>query len=127
MLGTVFPFIVGVAVAMAFGYTDPVALTTIGAGAVTYIVGPVTGAAIGATSDVIALSIATGVVKAILVIVFTPFLAGFMKLDNPQSGHGLRRLGRHGQRRQRRAGGHRPAPGALRRPGRHVPYPGWAA
>jgi malonate transporter MadM subunit len=84
-LGTVLPFIVGVAVAMAFGYTDPVALTTIGAGAVTYIVGPVTGAAIGASSDVMALSIATGVVKAILVMVFTPFLAGFMKLDNPQA------------------------------------------
>ncbi|PWC84126.1 malonate transporter [Azospirillum sp. TSH100] len=84
-LGTVLPFIVGVAVAMAFGYTDPVALTTIGAGAVTYIVGPVTGAAIGASSDVIALSIATGVVKAILVMIFTPILAGFMRLDNPQA------------------------------------------
>ncbi|CAO3426556.1 malonate transporter subunit MadM [Azospirillum endophyticum] len=84
-LGTVLPFIVGVAVAMAFGYTDPVALTTIGAGAITYIVGPVTGAAIGASSDVIALSIATGVVKAILVMVFTPILAGFMRLDNPQA------------------------------------------
>lgn len=84
-LGTVLPFIVGVAVAMAFGYTDPVALTTIGAGAITYIVGPVTGAAIGASSDVIALSIATGVVKAILVMVFTPVLAGFMRLDNPQA------------------------------------------
>nr|WP_247894458.1 malonate transporter subunit MadM [Azospirillum sp. B510] len=84
-LGTVLPFIVGVAVAMAFGYTDPVALTTIGAGAITYIVGPVTGAAIGASSDVIALSIATGVVKAILVMIFTPVLAGFMRLDNPQA------------------------------------------
>ncbi|WP_377805458.1 malonate transporter subunit MadM [Azospirillum sp. A29] len=84
-LGTVLPFIVGVAVAMAFGYTDPVALTTIGAGAITYIVGPVTGAAIGASSDVMALSIATGVVKAILVMVFTPVLAGFMRLDNPQA------------------------------------------
>ena len=42
-------------------------------------------AAIGASSDVMALSIATGVVKAILVMVFTPFLAGFMKLDNPQA------------------------------------------
>ncbi|MBY6261268.1 malonate transporter subunit MadM [Azospirillum sp. 412522] len=84
-LGTVLPFIVGVAVALAFGYTDPVALTTIGAGAITYIVGPVTGAAIGASSDVIALSIATGVVKAILVMIFTPVLAGFMRLDNPQA------------------------------------------
>ena len=33
-----------------FGYRDPVSLTTIGAGAITYIVGPVTGTAIGATS-----------------------------------------------------------------------------
>jgi len=84
-LGTVLPFTVGVLVAFAFGYTDPVALTTIGAGAVTYIVGPVTGAAIGASSDVFALSIATGVVKAILVMIFTPVLAGFMGLNNPQS------------------------------------------
>jgi malonate transporter MadM subunit len=85
LLGTLLPFIVGVAVARAFGYTDPVALTTIGAGAVTYIVGPVTGAAIGASSDVIALSIATGVIKAIMVMVCTPALAGFMRLNNPQS------------------------------------------
>jgi malonate transporter MadM subunit len=84
-LGTIIPFVFGVAVAYAFGYTDPVALTTIGAGAVTYIVGPVTGAAIGAPSEVIALSIATGVVKAIMVMVFTPALARFMRLDNPQS------------------------------------------
>ena len=58
---------------LAFGYTDAVSMTTIGAGAVTYIVGPVTGAAIGASSDVMALSIATGVVKAIMVMVGTPF------------------------------------------------------
>jgi len=85
VLGTILPFVVGVAVAYAFGYRDPVALTTVGAGAITYIVGPVTGAAIGATSDIMALSIATGVVKAILVMIFTPALAGFMKLDNPQA------------------------------------------
>lgn len=85
LLGTVLPFIVGVLVAWSFGYTDPVALTTIGAGAVTYIVGPVTGAAIGASSDVMALSIATGVVKAIMVMIFTPVLARFMGLATPQS------------------------------------------
>ncbi|MBS6362891.1 malonate transporter subunit MadM, partial [Burkholderia sp.] len=50
LLGTVLPFIVGASVARAFGYTDAVSMTTIGAGAVTYIVGPVTGAAIGASS-----------------------------------------------------------------------------
>jgi len=85
LLGTLLPFIVGVSVARAFGYTDPVTLTTIGAGAVTYIVGPITGAAIGATSDIIALSIATGVVKAIFVMIFTPVFARFMLLKTPQS------------------------------------------
>src|SRR3954464_12343779 len=85
LLGTVLPFIVGVGVARAYGYTDPVALTTIGAGPVASIVGLVDGAAIGASSDVMALSIATGVIKAILVMIFTPVLARFMRLDNPQS------------------------------------------
>ena len=65
-LGVFTSFIAGVAVAMAFGYTDVVSLTTIGTGAVTYIVGPVTGAAIGASSDVMALSIAAGLIKACL-------------------------------------------------------------
>jgi malonate transporter MadM subunit len=85
LLGTILPFLVGVCVARAFGYSDAVSLTTIGAGAVTYIVGPVTGAAIGASSEVIALSIAAGLVKAILVMVLTPFLAKAIGLDNPRS------------------------------------------
>jgi malonate transporter MadM subunit len=85
LLGTILPFIVGVGVAFAYGHRDPVTLTTIGAGAVTYIVGPITGAAIGASSDIIALSIATGVVKAILVMIFTPVFARFMRLNNPQA------------------------------------------
>src|SRR5450830_1898377 len=63
LLGTVLPFIVGAAIAWGFGYSDAVSMTTIGAGAVTYIVGPVTGAAIGASSDVMALSIAAGLIK----------------------------------------------------------------
>ena len=37
-LGTILPFILGVLLAAAFGYTDAVSLTMIGAGAVTYIV-----------------------------------------------------------------------------------------
>ena len=85
LLGTVLPFIVGASIAYAFGYTDPVSMTTIGAGAVTYIVGPVTGAAIGASSDVIALSIATGLIKAIIVMIGTPLAAGFMGLKTPRS------------------------------------------
>ena len=85
LLGTVVPFGVGVGVARAFGYSDAVSMTTIGAGAVTYIVGPVTGAAIGASSDVMALSIATGVLKAILVMIATPMAAKFLRLKTPRS------------------------------------------
>lgn len=78
-------FITGVSIALAFGYTDAVSLTTIGAGAVTYIVGPVTGAAIGASSEVMALSIAAGLVKAIMAMVATPFVARYIGLDNPRT------------------------------------------
>ncbi|MEY3130925.1 MAG: malonate transporter, MadM subunit, partial [Verrucomicrobiota bacterium] len=78
-------FLVGGLIAYAFGYRDAVSITTIGAGAATYIVGPVTGAALGASSEVIALSIAAGLVKAILVMVLTPFLAKAIGLDNPRS------------------------------------------
>lgn len=84
-LGTLLPFLVGVAAAYAFGYRDAVSLTTIGAGAITYIVGPVTGAALGASSAVMALSIATGVLKAILVMIGTPLVAGMIGLNNPRS------------------------------------------
>lgn len=85
LLGTIVPFIVGASVAYAFGYSDAVSMTTIGAGAVTYIVGPVTGAAIGASSDVMALSIATGLLKAIMVMVGTPIAARFLGLKTPRS------------------------------------------
>ena len=85
LLGTVLPFIVGACIAWSFGYSDAVSMTTIGAGAVTYIVGPVTGAAIGASSDVMALSIATGLVKAIMVMVGTPIAARFLALKTPRS------------------------------------------
>ena len=83
--GTVLQFIVGVATAYAFGYRDAVSLTTIGAGAITYIVGPVTGAALGADSAVMALSIATGVFKAVLVMIGTPLVARFIGLNNPRT------------------------------------------
>lgn len=85
LLGTLLPFIVGASVAWSMGYSDAVSMTTIGAGAVTYIVGPVTGAAIGASSDVMALSIATGLVKAIIVMIGTPIAAKFLGLKTPRS------------------------------------------
>jgi malonate transporter MadM subunit len=83
--GVLGSFIVGAIVAYSFGYADPVSMTTIGAGAATYIVGPVTGTAIGATSDVVALSIAAGLVKSILVMTGTPFVARYIGLDNPRA------------------------------------------
>jgi len=84
-MGIFSSFIAGVSIALAFGYTDAVSLTTIGAGAVTYIVGPVTGAAIGASSEVMALSIAAGLVKSILVMILTPFVAPYIGLNNSRS------------------------------------------
>ena len=83
--GVLVSFIVGALVAVIFGYTDPVAITTIGAGAVTYIVGPVTGEAIGASGDVITLSVAAGLIKSILVMIGTPLVAKSIGLNNPQS------------------------------------------
>lgn len=84
-LGIVLSFIGGVAVALLWGYTDAISLTTIGAGACTYIVGPVTGAAIGASSEVMALSIAAGVIKAVFVTIATPFMARYIGLNNPHT------------------------------------------
>ncbi len=78
-------FFVGGVVAYAFGYRDAVSLTTIGAGAATYIVGPVTGTAIKASSEVIALSVAAGLVKAMLVMIATPFVAKSIGLNNPRA------------------------------------------
>lgn len=83
--GVILSFIVGALVALLFGYTDAISLTTIGGGAATYIVGPVTGTAIGAASDVIALSIAAGLVKSVLVMTGTPFVAKYIGLNNART------------------------------------------
>lgn len=83
--GVLVSFVVGAVVAIGFGYRDAISITTIGAGAVTYIVGPVTGAAIGASSEVLALSVAAGVVKSVMVMVGTPLLARWIGLNNPQT------------------------------------------
>ena len=81
IFGLLTSWVAGVGVAYAMGYTDSVSLVTIGAGVATFVVGPVTGASLGASSEVIAISIAAGVVKSVLVMILTPFVG----LDNPQS------------------------------------------
>ncbi len=85
VVGVVLSFLVGGIIAVVFGYTDPIAITTIAAGAATYIVGPVTGTALGASSDIIALSVAAGLTKSVLVMIGTPFVASRIGLDNPHS------------------------------------------
>lgn len=74
---------IGAIIAFFMGYKDPIDIATIGAGAVTFIVGPVTGTALGASSEVIALSIAAGVIKSVLTMIITPLIAKKIKLDNP--------------------------------------------
>lgn len=83
LVGIISAYIVGVILAYMFGYTDTVSLATIGAGAVTFIVGPVTGAALGASSAVVAISIAAGVVKSIFVMILTPMVAKSIGLTTP--------------------------------------------
>ncbi len=84
-IGIFFSYIVGAVVAFAFGYTNPIDMATIGGGACTFIVGPVVGEALGASSEVIALSIAAGVIKSVLAMIITPFVAPKIGLNNPTS------------------------------------------
>jgi malonate transporter MadM subunit len=85
LLGLALSFYTGAVLAIMLGYDDVKSITTIGAGACTFIVGPVTGAALGAGSDIIAISIAAGVVKSVLVTIGTPVIAKFIGLDNPKA------------------------------------------
>jgi malonate transporter MadM subunit len=85
ILGVALAYLAGATIAFAFGYRDPAEIVTIGAGAVTYIVGPLTGEALGVDSEIITLSIAAGLVKSILVMVLTPALSGLLQINNPQT------------------------------------------
>lgn len=84
-VGVVFSFVAGAVIALAMGYHDAASVTTIGAGACTFVVGPVTGTAVGASSEIIAISVAAGVVKSILVTIGTPLIAPYIGLNNPQA------------------------------------------
>ena len=85
VIGVVLSFAVGAIVAVGFGYTDQIDISTIGAGAATYIVGPVTGTALGAGSDIIALSVAAGLTKSVLVMIGTPLIAPRIGLNSPHA------------------------------------------
>ena len=85
ILGLLISYLSGVGIGYAFGYRDPYELATIGAGVQTFVVGPVTGTAFGVGSDVIALSIAAGVVKSVVVMILAPLLANKIGLKDPSS------------------------------------------
>ena len=85
LVGIVLTFIIGALVAFAFGYRDAASVSTIAAGATTFVVGPVTGAAVGADSAVIAISIAVGVFKSIAVMLITPIVAKKIGLNTPRA------------------------------------------
>ncbi len=85
LLGVTIAFFFGGSLGYVMGYTDAKSFATIGAGACTFIVGPITGSAIGAGSDVIAISIAIGVIKSIVVTIGTPAIARQIGLNNPHA------------------------------------------
>jgi malonate transporter MadM subunit len=84
-IGSAVAFFIGGSMGYFMGYTDIKSVATIGAGACTFIVGPVTGTALGASSDVIAISIAIGVIKTVLVTILTPLIAKRIGLNNPHT------------------------------------------
>jgi len=85
IFGVFISFIIGGLTGYAFGYRDAVSLCTLGGGAATYIVGPVTGTALDAASDVKALSIAIGLIKSVLVMILTPLVAPIIGLNSPRA------------------------------------------
>ena len=83
-VGIASSYTMGAVVAVAFGYRDAVSVATVAAGAVTFVVGPVTGQTLGASSTVIALSVAAGLIKTIFIMVLTPFVAKHVGITNPK-------------------------------------------
>ena len=94
-------------------------------GAVTFIVGPVTGAALGASSDVIALSIAAGVIKSIAVMILTPLVAKAAGLNSPAAAIVYGGLMEFHQWGRRGSGGHGPETRSLWRNDGNLLYRPW--
>ena len=84
LVGVISAFAIGAIVAVSFGYRDAVDIATIAAGAVTFVVGPITGTALGAASEVIALSVTVGLIKTVFIMIFTPLIAKKIGLTSPK-------------------------------------------
>lgn len=83
-VGILSSYTMGSIVALVFGYRDAVSIATIAAGAVTFVVGPVTGQALGAETTIIALSVAAGLIKTVLIMIMTPFVAKYVGITTPK-------------------------------------------
>ena len=83
-VGIASSYTMGAIVAYAFGYRDCVSIATIAGGAVTFVVGPVTGQTLGADSAVIALSVAAGLIKTVFIMILTPFIAKPVGITTPK-------------------------------------------
>lgn len=84
-VGVVYTFFAGAFIAYYMGVEDLKSCATLGAGACSFLVGPITGTALGASSDMIAISVAIGVVKSIVVTIGTPMMAKVIGLKNPHT------------------------------------------
>lgn len=84
LTGVISAFVIGAIVAVSFGYRDAVDIATIAAGAVTFVVGPITGTALGTASEVIALSVTVGLIKTVFIMIFTPLIAKRIGLTSPK-------------------------------------------
>lgn len=83
--GVLSSFVVGMIIAIAFGFRSPDEVTVIASGAVSFIVGPVTASTLGVTSEVVAVSIAAGVVKSIAIMIGTPIVGKYIGLTTPKA------------------------------------------
>ena len=84
IVGVVSAYVIGAIVAVGFGYTDAVSIATIAAGAVTFVVDPITGTALGAASEVLGLSVTVGLVKTVFIMIATPLVAKKIGLTSPK-------------------------------------------
>lgn len=83
--GVAASYLVGAILAFIWGYRDAKEVAVIASGAVTFIVGPVVASTLGVTSEAVAVSIAAGVIKSIIIMIGTPLVAKQIGLTSPRA------------------------------------------
>lgn len=83
--GVAASYLVGAILAVIWGYRDAKEVAVIASGAVTFIVGPVVASTLGVTSEAVAVSIAAGVIKSIVIMIGTPLVAKQIGLTSPRA------------------------------------------